>query len=296
MLATMVGRRRRWRFPAAIILVLIAALVLFGRGLGWLPGRRADAAEDATQASPTSPTQRGAGANQPAAAVDNAGTSGIGIDGLQSKLSVVRAAAQQRDFVDGFAALAQLQGLPLPAADAQLVAEHATLLRSALRAATTPIVAEVLAGLVPAAQRDLLALLGGNAAAMAPEVRAQLPPQWGDVLRSDVPAGLPVPQLLPSGRTVRARCLDEDVVGRLIEVRPQEVTLRLVQGAGVTFPSVPVTAVAPIDATPAEAAEMALAAAAAGQGMLARLWVVFALQGGVPAPGSRLAEVAARLR
>jgi hypothetical protein len=296
MLRDMAGRRRRWRFPLAIILVLVAALLLFGRGLGWLPGRNADAAEDAAKASPTSPTPRGTGANQPAATVDNTGASGIGIDGLHSQLSVVRAAAQQRDFVDGFAALAQLQGLPLAAADAQLVAEHGTLLRSALKAATAPIVAAVSAGLVPAAQRDLLALLGGNAAAMAPEVRAQLPPQWGDVLRNDVPAGLPAPQPLPSGRTVRARCLDEDVVGRLVEVRPQEVTLRLVQGAGVTFPSVPVTAVAPIDATPAEATEMALAAAAAGQGMLARLWVAFALQAGVPAPGSRLAEVAAQLR
>jgi len=77
----------------------------------------------------------------------------------------------------------------------------------------------------------------------------------------------------------------DTVLARVVDSRSDEATLRVEQGAGVAFPTVPVTAVEPCEPVADEAAEMGIAALQAGDVRLARLWLACArLRAGAQSP------------
>jgi hypothetical protein len=103
----------------------------------------------------------------------------------------------------------------------------------------------------------------------------------------------PIAVALPRDRAVRVHLADGTAMGRIVAARSDQVTVRVETPRGVTFPTVPVVACEPLQPTPAEAVEQALAALQAGDALLARLWACCArLRGGdASARARRLEEI-----
>jgi len=286
--------RRRRRALWVLLLSGLVFVLVFGRGLGLLPtagqdGERAAAADTPPSAPPSAPPVPG-----PEAATAAAGLS----DRLQSKLSVVRAAASQGTFAEGFRVLAELGAQPQPPAAARAIRQSRDQLQVALAAALGTLADRLRAGQVLAARQQLQALLAGNCNEIIAGVRALAAAAgWPDLTRAELPGGhVPRAEPLPAQRLVHGSRDGSDLRAVVVDSRPHEVTVRVEDARGITYPSLPVVAVEPVEPTPAEAAEMALAALAAGDGVLARLWLAFALGAGPPAPDSRLLRVQELLR
>jgi hypothetical protein len=101
-------------------------------------------------------------------------------------------------------------------------------------------------------------------------------------------APLPQPRVLPRGRAVRIVYGERTGVGHVVDARSGEATVKLPNQNGFQFPTVPVVAVEPIDASADEAIEMAFAALQQGDRLLARLWRLRAVTATTPAAAERL--------
>lgn len=241
------------------------------------------------EAAPTTP------APQPPAAAAPVPEPVVGLDPdrFGSLLSVLDAQVTARQFGGARQVAARLLALSLDPAQRAVVAARGEALERSLSTTVAEVVAALSAGQVIAAEATLATLLAEDPAPVLPLLWPQLrlpgtgadldhvPPQDG--------APWPLPQPLPKQRAVRMVRDGVPVVGRVVDSRAERITLRLEAGGVVLFPAVPVVDCEPVDATAAEAVEMAFAALHGRRPRLARLWLSCAiLRGGETAAAERL--------
>lgn len=234
------------------------------------------AAAHAGPAGETSPQSAQPPASAPAPASPSPA---VDRDHFASHLSVLTAHIAARELGEAVAALHTLCRLPLDEAQRTAVAVHGAELESALAQSCAGIVQSVLASQVLTARDDVLRLLGGGNGLAAPWLdsalqaagrRPGLARARGTV---DSTQPMPIPRPLARGREVRLRRSGRMVTGVVVDSRSDHVTVRLVSGTGIAFPTVPVVATEPVAATADEAIEMAFAALQAEDVVLARLWL-----------------------
>jgi hypothetical protein len=198
-------------------------------------------------------------------------------DRFGSLVSLLRTSTVDRRFGSAMFTLQRLRDLPLDAAQQTALVQPAADLESALGGACGEIVKSVCEGQVLEATFAIESLLHDDQGLVLPMLVQSLAlcGVRGELQAVPVPAGAPWPQpkALAKGRAVRARIENQVVTGRVIDSRADRVTLRVQRDHSVTFPTVPTSLCEPIDATPAEAVEMAFAALHAGKVAMARLWL-----------------------
>lgn len=290
--------------------VVVAAVLLLGRGLGLLQSptgrvqpRLPPVGEPQPAPGAAASGERGGGAGGEAARPGPpeptaSAAAGIDDDRLQSALSGARAALQDGRLGAGLLALDNLLGSALSPPQVQRVAAARQQLEAAVASACAALPAELLRGEVLAARRRLAALLQPLHPAVIEALRAMTTARhWPDLVPSACPdVYVPPPAPLPRDRLVRTLRAGSELQARVVDATPREVTLRVVAKDGVTFPSFRVVDVEPLQVTAAEAAEQGLAALAAGDGMLARLWLCCALGDDAAAAPPRAQELQALLR
>lgn len=248
----------------------------------------------ADQASPAnSASSANAVTEQPAAA-----TPTFDADRFASRLSLLQATIDDGRLGLAIATLAELRELPLDGAQQAALAMPAEQLGAAMATCCSRLVAQLARGDVFAARHALDLLASDAEAPLLPSLHQALALAGVDVAllspqrRDD--GAVPIARPLPRGRLVRVRRGGELLSGRVADSRSDEATVRLEQGGRVVFPTVPVVAIEPVEATVDEAAEMGFAALQAGDVRLARLWLASArLRGQGPSP--RLDQLAALL-
>lgn len=226
---------------------------------------------------------------------------GLDPDRFGSLLSVLDAQVAARQFGAARQVAARLLAAPLDQAQRAVVAARGEALERSLSTTIADVVAALTAGQVLAAEATLATLLADDAAPVLPLLWPQLrlpgsgadldhvPPQDG--------APWPLPQPLLKQRAVRTVRNGAPVVGRVVDSRTERLTLRLEAGGVVLFPAVAVVDCEPVDATAAEAVEMAFAALQNRRPRLARLWLSCAiLRGGEGAATERLQRLRELLR
>ncbi len=222
---------------------------------------------------------------------------GTGIDGdrFASLLSLVDLRLQQGEVGRALAVLTELAPERLSPAQRDVVAQRRQLAQQALGTSAAEVRAWLRSGdvrLATAAVRGLLA--GGPATAAS---LAELP--CGASPDRPVPdndGSWRLPEPLAKGRAVRLLVEGTRRIGTVVASRSDRVTLRINTGQGVTFPTVDLAAVEPIDPTPDEALAMAWAALHAADPLAARLWLACAeLRAGESAPAG-VAELARLIR
>lgn len=305
--AAAVRAPRRRRSPIAVLLAV--ALVLAGRGLGWFGGGGATATVPLTPADvggaqvdpapPPGAAPTDAPAPDPvsklAAAVAHAdgespplpvvpvpvppppapAASGIDDDRFRSLLSLVAARRQQGELGGALAVLQRTAALPLDAAQRQLVQTSAQEVRAAVDVVCAEVRTALAGGEVLAANDRCRALLADGPDLVAPTLAAGLGLPAATLQRVPERTAQPWPVAAPLARdrVVRTRLADGPVTGRVVDGRSDQVTLRVETPHGVTFPTLAVVGVEPVDPSAAEAVELALAALQAGDALLARLWL-----------------------
>ncbi|MEO6595686.1 MAG: hypothetical protein ABIP94_13115 [Planctomycetota bacterium] len=219
-------------------------------------------------------------------------------DRFSSLLSLVRTRTEQAQLGAAMNALQHLRSLSLDAAQQTVLSVAAQALQAALAAACSQVVQSLCQGEVLSSCDEVARLLADGQPFVQPVLAESLllAGVAGDLLRAPVrdDRPWPVPPPLAKDRAVRVRLRDGVQVGRIVDSRSDQVTVRLQGKAGVTFPTVAVVALEPVEATPAEAIEMGFAALHAGNALLARLWLAAAgLRGSGPLPerGLQLAAV-----
>lgn len=339
------GRIRPYRWRAAALLVLLAALL--GRGLGWFgrggalePATDGVASDQPTAQPVAGPAPEPAMAREPepepgpaaepppvepapppAAAAPSAGPPAAPLaetaaepapgapaawpsvdpDRFGSLVSLLQTETEQRHFGRALAVLQQLRELPLDAAQQAALVLPVDGLQQGLAAACGAIVAQLADGRVLAADAAADRLLAADGTFVGPALAEALHLCGVAGALAGLPAPdrapWPVPARLAKGRMVRTQLAGEDVTGRVVDSRTDEVTLRMPRAGGVQFPTVPVAACEPVDPTAAEAVEMGFAALQQGRGRLARLWLGCALlRGGSEPPSARQQRLAELLR
>jgi hypothetical protein len=301
-----VARRRRLR-PRLWFLLLIALLVLIGRGLGLLgeggqkeSARLADAGATAIpppgsagEASTTSPATPG-GEPQHAPGAAPAGElialprqqpkrapgSGVERDRFASLLSLVTTRTEAGQLGNAVKAQRSLGSLPLDAAQLTAFDAAAQHLETALVAACNKVSQGIAQGEVLEACDAMRQLLPDGEAYVHP-VLAECVRRLGlgeGLQRVPVQTGRPwpTPAPLPRDRNVRVRSDTGFQLARVIDSSSDRVTLRVLGEQGVTFPTMPAVVCEPVDPTPGEATEMGFAALHAGDGLLARMWLAAA--------------------
>jgi hypothetical protein len=279
------ARRRRKRWLALLLLLALLA-VLLGRGLGLFPspGRTtgtslpAPAQDQRTEARTSSDDQENG--------------NGVQSDQLHSLRSTMTAASRAGRIGAAYAALASLQQAALP--QPQLLAARAQLdadLEQALRA----LAEEFEQGRVLAARQRLRLLLQDGSA----EVRTALDRcctahSWPAFAAPAPRAAVPSPEPLPRDLLLRSDRQGTVFSGRVVDARAGEVTVRVADSTGVTFPTLPLTEVEPVHPNAVLAAELGLAALRAGDALLARCWLACGLA--FAHPPVRLQELAVLLR
>lgn len=329
--ARLVSHRRprygRW-------LVVLALLVLIGRGMGWAghevqptggakqPGRlQADlAASAAAAASP-------AGAPLPEAMAEHlpppaapAGEMALPPAAPAPATAVVADAAPPAFDADRFAALQaavgehtergelgaalatvhHLRALPLDGAQRTALLAVTEPLEQALAAACARIVEGLCQGRVLQTREQLAQLFADGEPFAEP---------WLDSALRAVGVGhrllgriaprqetLPVARPLARGRDVRVRTVSRQGVGTVVDSRAGQVTLRVATTNGWSFPTLAALAVEPVEPTADEATEMALLAVQADDAVLARLWFAVACVRSPKGLGERAQLLAPRLR
>lgn len=321
------ARARRRPRRLGLVLLLLAALWLAGRGLGWLGGApvptrgepepaeavasevepRAAGAEpeDAPANSagadvPPAPTAELAAMSsealaptEPVAAGDAANAPPIDADRFGSMLSLIDLRLQQGEVGRAMVVLEQLQQWALlPAQRAELATRRASG-DEALQQCVLEVSRRLTLGEVRLAAALVRSLLAGGAASREhlqklpcgaqPERQIAAPRErWRQ------------PEPLAKGRMVRLLQGDTSRIGSVVDSRSDRLTLRVAHAQGVTFPTVAMSAVEPLEPTPNEAVAMGWASLQAGELLVARLWLACAeLRGaGQTAPGVvELAEV-----
>lgn len=317
--------RRRWRRW----LVVVVLLWLIGRGLGWF-GNAGDADPDAANAlpspavgSPSTETSTSAAASrddgarsaEPAVAPQAAPTveakptpvpatapespdreMGLDADRFASKTSAVQHALDGDDLAAAEAAVTHLVGLPLSQAQQASAAELQAAVQQRWRDEARKVVAALRRGAALEARLLLVRWWpvdgGARSAAIARALQAE-----GVALEFGVsPPTTPVPIARPlaRGRAVRVRSGAQWLAGTIADGSSEQVTVRIPGPRGVTFPTVPLVDCEPVEARGDEALELAFAALHRGDGLLARLWLAVAREGG--AAGERLQRLAELLR
>lgn len=319
--------RRRWRLLFAALLVLWLA----GRGLG-LIGDASTAAEpvgepagepkaeakvdpEATAAQPA-PGPEAAGTTalagrqtpaplDPAAEVVSAapqppggaapGPAGIDNDRFASLLSLVDLRLAQGEVGRALAVLAELTPERLSAQQRDEVRQRRQLAEQALGTSTAEVRAWLRSGDVRLATAAVRALAAGGAATAA--LLAELPCGAApDRPAPDNDGSWRQPEPLAKGRAVRLLVGGTRRVGTVVDSRSDRVTLRVATGQGVTFPTVELGAVEPLDPTADEAVAMAWAALHAGDPLAARLWLACAELRAGDQPPAGVAELARLIR
>ncbi len=312
--AVLQPRRRRSR--AVLVLVAIAC-VLAGRGLGWFGGGGEAAPATSPPAGPEphevvvapvvvpldpAPTPVGEPASVATASVATApaapasesaatmpapmpappAAAGIDSDRFASLLSLVAARQQQGELGGALAALQRALVLPLDATQRETVQARADEVRAALDRACEQIANAVGTGDVLAAHSSAQKLLAEGAELARPALAASLHCAAESLDRVPERGAMPWPIAAPLARdrVVRVRLAAGPATGRVVDGRSDQVTLRVETEHGVTFPTLAVTVCEPVDASAAEAVELALAALQAGEPLLARLWLCCANQRG----------------
>lgn len=304
---------RRWRLLAALALVLWLA----GRGLGLLGGAPMEGPAPPEAAAKPSPDagkgggdSSGDGARVAPATVAEAkpdhptppapageAAAGTAIDGDQfaSLLSLVDLRLDQGEVGRALAVLGELESRPLtePQRDA------AALRRQLAGQAAGGVLAEVRAWLrsgdVRLAAGSVRALLEGGASTAA--LLAELP--CGADPARPVPhdeGTWRAPEPLAKGRAVRVLQGGLRRVGTIVDSRSDRVTLRIATGQGVTFPTVELAAVEPLEPTVGEAVSMAWASLHANDPLGARLWLACAELRGEGQAQAGVAELAQLIR
>jgi hypothetical protein len=314
-------RRRRWR----AFVWLAVLLVLVGRGVGWFGSGpaagpaaspaadvpAAPAGEGARVAPPAppaaaAPTVPAAAAPQavaepapspvpepppqPAVAVADAAPA-IDSDRFASFLALLQARLHEGRCGSAMLVLDHLRSLPLDAPQRTALAGRAADVEAELAAAGARVLQLLQRGEVLAAKAAVLAMLAEGAHLVEPLLVQALAPFGvaGDVRAAAVRGATPwpVPIALPRERQVRFVAEGRQATGAIVDSRTDRVTLRVDTAGGVTFPTVPMVACEPVAVTAAEAIELGFAALQARDPVLARLWLVAAVQRGAPNDGRR---------
>jgi hypothetical protein len=280
---------RRWLWRAVILLLLALALFVLGRGLGLLPSAGGDGAGGAPQGPPA------AGGPQPAAphgessppAVEPAGVD----DRSTSLLSLVRSALEAGRPATALATLGELERLQLGAPQREQARALSQLAQSALEVETAALVTDVQRGSILAARQRFAELARDRVGPALAAIDAAARAAGWPVVTGAAKAGVYVPKAAPLARERLVRTFRDgiELQARVVDARPHEVTLKVVEGRAMTFPTFPVTRVEPVDATSDEAVELGFAALAADDVPLARLWLCAAIAAG--GGGPRLAEL-----
>lgn len=271
----------------------VAAVPATGAGaVGAAP--MAESARANPEALPTVGSASPANSTSPATAVASQPADGsptFDADRFASRLSLLQATIDDGRLGLAIATLAELRELPLDGAQQAALAMPAEQLGAAMATCCSRLVALLARGDVFAARNALDLLASDAEAPLLPSLHQALALAGVDVAllspqrRDD--GAVPIARPLPRGRAVRVRRGADVVLARVADSRSDEATVRLEQGGRVAFPTVPVVALEPVDATADEAAEMGLAALQAGDVRLARLWLACArLRGQGPSPRS----------
>lgn len=284
------GRRSRRRRGGRVVTVVVlgALAVLIGRGLG-LVGR--DPSPDVPPAADEVPSARGSGGGAPAhnapaqnapaaplAEAPVAATAGKGIeaDRFASLLSVLDTCAARGDIGNALATLQQLRQMPLDEPQRLALAGSARTVETELATACGKVVQALCQGRVLDGHALFVRMLGETdpltqswlSSALQVAGLGDVPLQ--PVRTNDGP--IPQPQALPRGRAVRVLRGNNLAAAVVADSRSDQVTVRIEDGSGMSFPTVARTQCEPVAPTRDEAIEMAFAALHAGEPLLARLW------------------------
>jgi len=322
-----VARRRRLR-PRLWFVLVVALLVLIGRGFGLLGegGEKPSArlADNGATATPqpgsgsetslaSSPATPG-GEPRPVPGAAPAGEliapprrepsrvpgAGVERDRFASLLSLVSTRTEAGQLGNAIAAQRSLGSLPLDAGQIAAFDAAAQQLETALVAACTKVAQGISQGQVLEACDAMRQLLPDG----DPYVHPVLAESLGRLglgegpLRVPAQTGRPWPTPAPLSRdrNVRVRVGAGFQLARVVDSRSDQVTLRVGSDQGVTFPTMPAVACEPVDPTPAEAAEMGFAALHARDGLLARMWLAAASLRSKEARTARAEQLADLLR
>lgn len=292
------GRRGRRR---GLLLFALVAAWLAGKGLlalAEMPSEPAESAgpEAGRAAAPAAPHAESA-ASVPAAAAPAPAVE-LAPDRFASLVSALEAHLAAAELAEAFAAAHHLAGLPLGPAQRQQVDRARTRVAALAAARTDAVVAALRAGRARTAA-DLFAPLRRaaddptSAAVVAPLLdAAALSPWRASVVAAD--AALPAPRPLPRGRAVHFGPAGDGRRGVVVAATAVDVTVRSEHDGRVAFPTIAYAECEPDEPSPAEAVELALAAARVGEARLAGGWLLVAAlrgDGGSPRLGSVLAAL-----
>ena len=312
-------RPHRWR-ATGIAVVLLALLGTGARWIGSGDGRPEDGGDEANRQAaagesvapsgrqPERPIEAPAPiletssplpevADEPETATATPTPPTVDADRFASLKSVVERGLLEQRFAEARAALEVLRTLPLSSAQTGEIERLQDALGSGLSAAASALVDLVRAGSVLSA-RGMLRQYGDDPAEQLALQAALRAIGLGPDLTSaptEERSRWPLPAPLEKDRLVRASLTDRTVLGRVVDSRPERITLRVAGPRGLTFPTVRTVACEPVEVDAAEATEMAFAALQAGDPVLARLWLGCA-QSRSAAPGPRTVRLQALLR
>src|SRR5436190_8082762 len=254
-------RRRGGRLLAVAVLGVLA--ILIGRGLG-LVGR--DESDDVAPEPEGSASMhaRGAGGGEqragdgaaPAAPLGEARAAaapaesrpaeppqpGIDADRFASLLSVADTWSERGDVGSAMSALSQLRQMPLNEPQRLALAVSARDVETGLAAACTDVVKLLCDGRALDAHAAIVRLLGGDDHAAQPWLQSALQlAGLADVsLHGTAPVHEAIPQAqpMPRGRAVRSRIGNAIIAGVVADSRSDQVTVRLQQTNGTSFPTI----------------------------------------------------------
>lgn len=225
--------------------------------------------------APASSTEVAAGALPgPPAPPPAAAPTALDPDRFASQLSLVTERTKRGELGSAMLSLHHLRQLELDGPQQAVLAEAAQRLEAALAAATANIVQSLGQGRALVARDALLLLRGEGEPLVVPWIQQglQLAGCAGDPLAPAAAGPRPIARPLERGREVRFSHQGRVEQGRVVDSRSEALTVRVQRGDAVVFPTLVMVDVEPVDATAAEAVELAFAALHAGDPVLARLW------------------------
>ena len=245
-----------------------------------------DVAHDPKEAAPPRPAPELA--TPPLAVVNKASqgdarpapTTLIDRDQLESVLSIVQRHVRQQDFGAAASVLARLRPRVAGYPDGvRRVREWSDRVRAAADDSEQTVLELIRSGEVLAACQLCSRLVrdGGWRPRRALSAYRELGSDWSALVSRD---SLPSAAPLPRRRWVRLPWVGGWREGVVAGARGDLTTVRLQAGGRQQFPTLSTASLEPVDATAAEAVEMAVWAAKADAALLARLWMVRAMTSG----------------
>jgi len=302
-------RRRRWWRARKLLLLftLVLLLIALGRGLGLFAtkgggGSRADVANPpadhgtATPGADVAQAVVGAPAVEPAPERPPQPVMPVDLDRTGAQFSLIEHLLGNGEVARAAVLLERLEREAAPVVLAAAAHCRGDVLAAARRECAA-LVAELRGGAVFAARERLRRLVAGESAIVDRELDGAIRAcGWPRLRNGGAGSGqAPPPEPRLRDRTVRTTLANGAVTARVVGADAGSVTLRVVDRAGVRFPTVPLVQCEVVDASAADAAELALCALHANDEPLARLWVCHALARCPGEPPARLATVRALL-